>query len=175
MRYTTKIVPPFDFSAAQELSIDELFDEVLERIRVAIRDIQKYFPEPMLPEPGGTDAEIDQLASSLGVELPPGYRSFLRRAKYAVIDDGVQLWGLEHNGVSYGEGLWVSDKHRAGESYLVFGYYWAYADGDQLLIPLGSDEQPVVLYLHEHGPLFEFFAPSFPLALWRLTHEHGAA
>ncbi len=31
---------------------------------------QPLFPEPMLPEPGGTEAEIDELESGLGVTLP---------------------------------------------------------------------------------------------------------
>ncbi len=57
---------------------------------------------------------------------------------------------------------------------LVCGYNWSFADGDQLLIPLDIPDPPVVLYLHEHGPAFEVFAPSFALALWRLAHEDGA-
>ena len=66
---------------------------------------------------------------------------------------------------------WVSEQHRTGEKYLVFANYWRYADGDQLMFDLSGPSQPVVAYLHEHGPLFKFDAPSFSLALWRLVHE----
>jgi hypothetical protein len=30
---------------------------------------------------------------------------------------------------------------------------------------------PVVAYLHQHGPSFERYAPSFSLALWRMLNE----
>jgi hypothetical protein len=53
----------------------------------------------------------------------------------------------------------------------VFGHYWRYADGDQLLFDLDDPATPVVAYLHEHGPLYEQYAPSFSLALWRMVNE----
>jgi hypothetical protein len=39
------------------------------------------------------------------------------------------------------------------------------------MFDLTDPARPVVAYLHEHGPLFENYAPSFSLALWRLVHE----
>jgi hypothetical protein len=43
--------------------------------------------------------------------------------------------------------------------------------GDQLMFDLSKPAQPVVAYLHEHGPRIELFAPSFSLALWRLVSD----
>jgi hypothetical protein len=54
---------------------------------------------------------------------------------------------------------------------LVFADYWGYADGDQLLFELGDPEEAVYPYLHEYGPLYEAFAPSFSTALWRMVEE----
>jgi hypothetical protein len=53
----------------------------------------------------------------------------------------------------------------------MLGDYWRYADGDQLVMPLSGEKNKVFLYLHEHGPNIEEFAPSFSLALWRTAHE----
>ena len=39
---------------------------------------------------------------------------------------------------------------------------------------VGGPSPVVVAYLHEHGPLYEGFAPSFSLALWRMVHEGRA-
>ena len=103
--------------------------------------------------------------------LPDEYRQFLMISRYLKIDDGFEVGGLDHEGVYVTEVPWVSRKHRPGVDYLVFANYWRYADGDQLMFDLSEPSQPVVAYLHEHGPLFEAYAPSFSLALWRLVHE----
>jgi len=173
--YTNRIVPRIDFSPVAELPVNAVLDICLRRIRTLVAPLQQFFPEPMLPEPGGSDGEIAALERELDFSLPSDYRAFLRRARWAVLDDGVQVWGLDLNGASYGESLWISDQHHQSHRFLVFGYYWAYADGDQLLIPVDDPDHPVVLYLHEHGPLFEYFAPSFSLALWRLVQEGPSA
>ncbi len=175
MEITRKILPDFDFSAMTGLERNEIISRCLSRFRAHVQQIQEHFPEPMLPEPGGSELEIDELETTVGVPLPEVYREFLRRVRYVVLDDVVSIAGLEYNGVSIGEDLWVSDEHHTQQEVLVFGAYWRYADGDQLVIPLGIDDPPVVAYLHEHGPLFEYFAPSFLGALWRLAFEGPAA
>ena len=65
----------------------------------------------------------------------------------------------------------MSTEHLRGSRYLVFGHYWAYADGDQLLYDVDSQSAKVIAYLHEHGPLYESYAPSLSLALWRMIDE----
>ena len=39
------------------------------------------------------------------------------------------------------------------------------------MFDLGEAGGAVVAYLHERGPLYESFAPTFSLALWRMVHE----
>lgn len=172
--YTNKILPSFDFSPIAGKQTEQIIQDSIDRYRNRVKPIQQYFPEPMLPEPGGSETELDEMESALGIPLPVGYREFLRRVRYAVLDDGIQVWGLDHNGISYGR-PWLSDDHKPGARFLVFGHYWRYADGDQLLTPVDTEDQSVVCYLHEHGPLFEIFAPSFPAALWRIGFEETDA
>ena len=83
----------------------------------------------------------------------------------------MNIGGFDHNGVHVAESVWLSDDHMPNRRLLVFGAFWRFADGDQLLIDLDDPTFPVIAYLHEHGPLFERYAPSFSLALWRLVHE----
>ncbi len=143
----------------------------VERIRRQHHDEGTWdiFGVPPVPDGGATDAELAALEKELAVPLPAEYRAFLRRWRYLVIDDGYKVWGLDHDGVSIGR-PWVSTEHRPGVEYLVVGDYWQFADGDQLMFDLSDAEQPLVAYLHEHGPLYETFAPSFSLALWRIVH-----
>ncbi len=118
-----------------------------------------------------TEEELSDLEDQLGASLPKEYRSFLSTCRYLKIDDGIEIGGFDHNGVYVTEMPWISEEHRPGKKYLVFADYWQYADGDQLMFDLSEKDLPVIAYLHEHGPLFEFYAPSFSLALWRLVHE----
>jgi hypothetical protein len=98
------------------------------------------------------------------------YRAFLERHRHLVLDDGFNIGGLAHDGVYRGEGPWLSDQHPTSGPALVIGFYWRYADGDQLLIPLDDPSHPVLAYFHE-VPAIEPFAPSFSLALWRLVAD----
>jgi hypothetical protein len=91
--------------------------------------------------------------------------------RYLLLGDGMNIGGLDHDGVHHAEHLWVSTEHAPDVKYLVFGAYWAHADGDQLMFDLSKPTQPIVAYLHEHGPRIEPFAPSFSLALWRLVSD----
>jgi hypothetical protein len=125
---------------------------------------------PCVP-PGATEAEIQEFEQTNGVALPSEYREFLKVARYLKIDDGMEVGGLPLE-LSITETPWVSRDHRRGVKYLVFANYWYYADGDQLMFDLSEPGQPIVAYLHDHGPLFEAFAPTFSLALWRLIHEN---
>lgn len=169
---TNDVVPPFDFTAALQLTPDERMLRCVDRVRQ--RHLAQHqwdlFGLPPVPDSGASEAELSQLETELGVPLPAEYGSFLRRWKYLVLDDGYRIWGFRHNGVGVGS-PWVSDQHRSGVRYLVFADYWGYADGDQLLFEIGDPEQEVVAYLHEHGPRFEAFAPSFSLALWRMVES----
>ncbi len=172
-RYTNKVVPKYDFTAAIALSVEQRFARSLESARrmVVENGYQKISDFPCVPNSGASDTEIAKLESDLGRPLPSEYRTFLSQCRYLKIDDGCEIGGLDHDGVHVTESPWVSDDHRPGTQYLVFANYWRFADGDQLMFDLSDPTQPVVAYLHEHGPLFESYAPSFSLALWRLIHE----
>ena len=167
-----RIIGDFDFTEALKLTpLDRMRNAVsLARRRLADQGALGYFMIPPIPDRGATDAELDALQLGVGVDLPEEYAEFLRSWRYLIADDGYQVWGLDHEGVSIGR-PWVSDQHRDGHRYLVFGHYWRYADGDQLLFDLDDPATPVVAYLHEHGPSFERYAPTFSLALWRMLNE----
>jgi hypothetical protein len=169
--HTSRIVPAFDFSGALQLPATERFDRCLARARLLAASYQAICDYPCVPERGATESELAMMESRLGRPLPPEYRAFLSRCRYLKIDDGREIGGFDYDGLYVTEGPWASKEHRAGVEYLVFANYRAYADGDQLLFDLSDSNYPVVAYLHEHGPLYEAFAPSFSLALWGLIHE----
>ena len=132
---------------------------------------QGFSDFPCIPA-GASDAELKDFEQRLvGTPLPDEYRQFLKMSRYLKVGDGIEVGGLDHEGVHVTAAPWVSDEHRPGVKYLVFANYWRYADGDHLMLDLSEPNPPVVAYLHEHGPLFEDYAPSFSLALWRLVHE----
>lgn len=169
---TTEVVPPFDFAPALRHSPDERMRLCVDRVRQRHIDEGQWelVGAPPVPDGGASEAELQQLESDLGEQLPPEYRAFLGRWRYLVLGDGLRVWGFDHDGVSVGR-PWLSEEHRAGVRYLVFADYWRYADGDQLLFEASDPATAVVAYLHEHGPLYETFAPSFSLALWRMVQE----
>jgi len=172
-RHTNLVIESYDFSEALSWSVDERISRSLE---VAARLVEENGYQgvsdfPCIPVTGATDKELDQLEIQLGVHLPHEYRVFLSRCRYLKIDDGIEIGGLDCEGTYVTERPWVSDTHRPSVRYLVFANYWRFADGDQLMFDLSSLNQPVIAYLHEHGPLFELYAPSFSLALWRLVQE----
>lgn len=170
-----QVIPAFDFSDAEALSVDERISVSVERARATIAEfgLAQFHDAPMIP-PGASEEEIALLERQLGVALPAEYKRFLGSYRYLLLDDGFSIGGFDFEGVHYSEAPWVSDEHNAPTEYLVFGAYCAYADGDQLMFDLSTTDQPVVAYLHEHGPLFEAYAPSFSLALWRLVAEEAA-
>jgi hypothetical protein len=171
--HSSLIVPAFDFREAEGLPIEERFRISLDRAKIllAANGYQRFSSFPCIPS-GATAAELHELeARLLGMALPREYRRFLGICRYLKIDDGTEIGGLVHDGVYVTEWPWLSKRHRENIDYLVFANYWRYADGDQLMFDLTEPSFPVIAYLHEHGPLFEFYAPSFSLALWRLVHE----
>jgi hypothetical protein len=170
--HSDEVIPHFDFAEALSHELDERMRLCVDRVRDRLFDegLWDIFLIPPVPSNGASEGELRDLESDLGVPLPSEYRAFLANWRYLIIDDGLKVWGLDHEGVSIG-GPWVSDQHRADVRYLVFGDYWGYADGDQLMFDLSGSHRTVVAYLHEHGPLYESFAPSFSLALWRMVHE----
>jgi hypothetical protein len=171
--HTAQIVPHFDFAPAERLSERDRFKICLDRAKqiVASNGYQDISDFRCVPETGGSETELQKLESGIGIPLPAEYRRFLSNCRYLKLDDGREVGGLDHAGVHFTESPWVSDLHRKGVEYLVFANYWQYADGDQLMFDLSEPGPPVVAYLHEHGPLFELYAPSFSFALWRLVHE----
>jgi SMI1 / KNR4 family (SUKH-1) len=170
---TSHVIPPFDFDRALCFSLADRFQICLKRARelVEANGYAAISKAPCVPDQGASAAEIRQLESNFETRLPSEYREFLSICRYLKIDDGKELGGLDHDGVWITEIPWVSHKHRPGVEYLVFANFWDYADGDQLMFDLTEPDSPVIAYLHEHGPLFELYAPSFSLALWRLVHE----
>jgi hypothetical protein len=166
-----RIIDDFDFGGAIALS-------PVERMRTSVAQVEQHLADrgwldlfglPPVPARGASEGELDQLRRRIGAPLPEEYEEFLRHWRYLILDDSYQVWGLDHDGVSIGS-LWVSDRHRIGHRFLVFGHYWRYADGDQLLFDLEDSTMPVVVYLHEY-PRLEPYAASFSLALWRMVHE----
>jgi hypothetical protein len=168
----TRIVPAFDFTEAQRLSLTQRFERSIERAGQLLEanGYQGLSHFPCIPS-GASAAELEELESQVGMPLPQEYRQFLSHCRYLKLDDGLEVGGLDHEGVYPASSPWVSTEHRPGVEFLVFADYWRYADGDQLMFALSEPGQPVVAYLHSHGPLFEPYAPSFSLALWRLVHE----
>lgn len=169
---SNQVIEPFDFTEALRLpAIPRMQSSVALAERHLIeKGLLELFDIPSIPPSGATDAELDGLRLTVGVALPDEYASFLRLWRYLSLDDGCRIWGLDHEGVGIGS-PWLSEEHRPGRRYLVFGDYWRHADGDQLLFDLDEPDTPVLVYLHEHGPLFEWYAPSFSLALWRMVSE----
>jgi hypothetical protein len=169
---TNRYVPRYDFREAEALSVEARFAESVSTARrlLAKSRYQTICTFPCIPG-GASESELQHLQSKLSVPLPEEYRLFLAQHRYLKLDDGCEIGGLDHDGLGVTEGIWLSSEHRANVSYLVFAAYWRYADGDQLMFDLSEENQPVVAYLHEHGPAFELYAPSFSLAVWRLVHE----
>jgi hypothetical protein len=169
---TENVLPTFEFADAARFSIDERFENCISKARAKLAEggLQEYFDAPMIPA-GASEAELRKLEADLGIELPNEFRKFLTLHRYLLLGDGMNIGGLDHDGVHHAEHVWVSTDHASDVNYLVFGAYWAYADGDQLMFDLSKPTQPIVVYLHEHGPRIEPFAPSFSLALWRLVSD----
>lgn len=172
-QHTNTIVGQYDFSEAETLSVDDRITRSLEAARQLVADngYQSFSDFPCVPKTGASDDEFAKLESDLDTQLPNEYRQFLSRCRYLKIDDGREIGGFDHNGLYATEIPWVSVDHRPSVQYLVFANYWHFADGDQLMFDLSDPSHAVVAYLHEHGPLYELYAPSFSLALWRLVHE----
>jgi len=171
INYSNDILDWFDLSEAIDLAPAERLDRSLQQIRsTAHIDSEELFGMPTLPGIGASALEIEKLEVDSGITLLEEYRAFLRRERYLQIDPSLQIWGFDWNGVTIGS-PWLSGQHHREIEFVVFGHYFRYADGDQLLYEAGNPDSPIILYLHEHGPLFEFFAPSFSFALWRLAFE----
>jgi hypothetical protein len=172
-KYTNDVVPLYDFGPASELTLAARFARSLEVARsiAAANGYQSFSDFPCVPDFGASADELSNLESKIGLALPLEYREFLAVCRYLRIEDGCEIGGLDYNGVYVTQKPWVSRVHDANLRYLVFANYWRYADGDQLMFDLSDDCYSVIAYLHEHGPLYELYAPSFSLALWRLVHE----
>lgn len=170
--YTTQILPPFDFSQALALPLTQRLHHIV-RVAKMIVDpgYQAIHEFPCVPDEGATEAEIHRLESELGIGLPVEYQEFLLHCRYLKLADGLEVGGMPFKGEYVTESPWIFDQNQLNRSFLVFASYWQYADGDQMMIDLEDPSNPVVVYLHEHGPLFELYAPSFSLALWRLVYE----
>ena len=173
VRASDAFVPPFDFRRVAALPLEERFSASVKAARqvLARSRYQTFSDFPCIPDRGAEPSELARLETSLGAPLPDEYRVFLSRHRYLKLDDGREIGGLDHQGLYVTESPWLSDQHCPGRRYLVFAAYWRYADGDQLMFDLSDPAQLVIAYLHEHGPAFAFYLPSFSLALWRLVHE----
>lgn len=167
MPHRKPILPNYDFSEAQALSVPERLDACLKALPSRETEEVTWGVAPV-PSEGATEAELREVERGNGEALPPEYRAFLSLCRYLELGDGLTIWGVGH---ADNDSPWVSEDHGTDAPCWVIGDYWRYADGDQLLLLPEKPGQPVVLYLHEHGPALEPFAPSFSLALWRLVHE----
>ena len=170
-RFTQKVLPTFGFSNAVSLGVIDRIDRCISLARERAASYPMPGDIPPVADGGASFDEIASLQTQLGISIPSELRMFWSRCRYLCLDDGLNIGGFDHAGVHVAESVWLSEDHMPGRRFLVFGAYWRYADGDQLLMDLDDPAFPVVAFLHEHGPLFERFAPSFTLALWRLVHE----
>lgn len=170
--HANEVLPYFDFTEGLKHSPEERIRICVNCVRFRLIEDKLWdiFGVPPVPDAGANEGELQRMESQLGMPLPNEYRIFLSLYRYLVMDDGRRIWGFDHQGLSIGS-PWVSEKHRLGTRYLVFADYWNYADGDQLMFDLSDPQRTVIAYLHEHGPLYENFASSFSLALWRMVHE----
>jgi hypothetical protein len=170
-RFTQRVLPTFGLSKAMSLGVIDRIDRCI----TLARDRSANYPMPKgippVADGGATFDEIASLQSRLGISIPSELRMFWSRCRYLCLDDGMNIGGFDHAGIQVAEHVWLSENHMPGRRLLVIGAYWRYADGDQLLVDLDDATFPVAVYLHEDGPLFERYAPSFTLALWRLVHE----
>lgn len=167
-----RLLPPFDFAAPLRMSAEQRIETSL-RVVQALVEADGDFADERTPivAQGATSRELEALEARLGVGLPGEYRRFLARCGRLDLDDGFRVFGVAQDAGDGSHEPWVSDTHREGFRYLVVADYFRLADGDQLLIDLRDPNHAVVAYLHEEGPLFEPYAPSFSLAPWRFVHE----
>ena len=169
------VLSHYNFGAALTLDVGD-------RLRRAVSEAESRLARaasiddadpPPIPPMGATETEIAGLEVELGFALPGDYRTLLRRWRYLDFGTGCNVWGFGYNGSSIGR-PWLSTEHRPPYRYLVFGDYWAYGDGDQLLLDLNDPDTPVALYLHDHRGRIEYFAPTISLAVWRMVFEELA-
>jgi hypothetical protein len=163
------LIPPYDFTEAISLSLDERFRRCIDRARELhqLWGLEEDDIVPPVPADGASDEVIGNWEQTYGERLPTEYRQFLSRCRHLLLSDGFRIYGFGDRVRS----PWISDEHRRGFTFLVIGEYWGYADGDQLMINMNVPEHPVVSYLHEENGATVDYAPSFSLALWRLVHE----
>ena len=157
------VLPPYDFSEASALPVIERVERSVAILQEQKRQEADIFGEPSIPfGPGLTENEIRDLEQIQEASFAPEFKEFLRHWKYAGGRTGFDIQGVDN---------WVESDLAAKGPHLIIGNNWRYADGDQLVMPLSGETDKVFLYLHEHGPKTEEFAPSFSLALWRMSHE----
>lgn len=171
--YSHNVLPPFDFRTAENHDFPDRLQICIERAKQIVRDeaLEDILELPRVPDFGVIESELREFEALIKIPLPFEYRQFLSVCRYISLGDGWEVGGFVINGDSIVGTPWLSQEHRASVEYLVVAEYWKYVDGDQLLIDIHEPGQPVIAYLHEQGPLFELYAPSFSLALWRLVHE----
>lgn len=157
------VLPPYDFSVALALPVTERFEQSVAILQQHAQAEAAIVGEDLLPlQPGFSEDQITEMEQVQKAPFAPEVKDFLRHWKRGGGMSGISF---------YGPDCWVEDELAAKGSFLMIGDYWRYADGDQLVMPLSSATEKVFLYLHEHGPKIEEFAPSFSLALWRMVHE----
>ncbi len=162
LSHTRAFLEPYNFDGPLQLTVEQRFKVTVQRVQKQHDDngYAQFLELPPIAPSGFTPHELEDAEHRLGFSLPNDYSRFLLGWRYLDIDCGLRIGDS-----------WISEQHRPPYKYFVFADYWNYADGDQLMFDLNVPDTPVVLYLHEHGPLIEYFAPSFSLALWRMVHE----
>ncbi len=162
-KWAEPVLPPYDFSEALALPVVERFERVLAVLQGQEKQKAALLGEDSNPfSPGFAENEIAELERSQETSFAPEVKEFLRHWKFVGEAGCFDFHGADS---------WVENDLAARGAYLIIGNNWRYADGDQLVMPLSGETDKVFLYLHEHGPKIEEFAPSFSLALWRMAHE----
>ncbi len=128
--------------------------------------------------PGATEAELEELESSLGLALPESYKKLLRCSRGFWLFDGAiqlstghpffhefprleQLSRVQQLAVRTRGGSWPP----ASNGMLCFAEFFMEADGDQVLFDVSNGlidgEYPVMYYAHEEQGRGRKLADSF--------------
>lgn len=173
MTKVTQLLPPFDFAQAQRLPLSERINTCIHTLRLKhlAYNLDNLFDFPLIPRSGASTHELEMLEDELGIKLPLEYRYLLSQYRYVSNGTGICIYGLDYKDTYVSGRPFVFPPLNVPGTFLAVGDYWRFANGDQLLIQLDDPQEPVLAYFHKQGPLLEFYAPSFSIALWRLVHE----
>jgi len=148
-----------------------MVDDFIKRMKAAFPDFaNKLVESPQVGleqvRPPISEVDLNKLETSLGLQLPESYKSFLRCARQFWLFGGIVQFGTQHpffhefepfDKLPPKQQLFV--KQRSGrwpppsQGMLCFAEFFMEADGDQVLFDVSkglvNDEYPIMYYDHE--------------------------